>query len=290
MRLFIFGFGFSSRAIARDLAPHCDWIAGTTRDEANFEAMQAMGVQPFRFDGIHPNPEITQALETATHILISAGPNDQGDPVLNCHRQDIANAPKLKWIGYLSTVGVYGNHDGEWVTEKTACKPVSKRSIQRVQAEGAWQSLANERDTPLGIYRLAGIYGPGRNGLRNLDRGTARRINKKGQVFNRIHVDDIALTVAAAAKEKLGGIYNVCDTEPAPPQDVVAFAAELMGVEVPPLQDFETMELSPMARSFYGENKRCSNKKMLKLLGGEMKFPTYREAFRDMWEKDIWRG
>jgi dTDP-4-dehydrorhamnose reductase len=290
MRLFIFGYGYSAKAIANELKDECEWIAGTSRDDDKLALMKAEGVQAYQFDGYQPNPEIGKALQEATHLLISAGPDAQGDPALNCHRLDIANASKLKWIGYLSTVGVYGDHQGEWIDEKTACKPVSQRSTERVAAEGAWQNFAGQLGLPLSIFRLAGIYGPGRNGLVNLSKGRGRRINKKGQVFNRIHVADIALAVSIAAKKKKDGIFNVSDMEPAPPQDVVEYAANLMGVDVPPLQDFETMKLSPMARSFYGECKRCKNDKLLKLIGGEMRYPTYREAFSEMWEKDIWRG
>ncbi len=290
MRLFIFGYGYSAKAIANELKDECEWIAGTSRDDDKLASMKADGVQAYQFDGYQPNPEIGKALQEATHLLVSAGPDAQVDPALNCHRLDIANASNLKWIGYLSTVGVYGDHKGEWIDEKAPCHPVSQRSTERVAAEGAWQNFAGQMGLPLSIFRLAGIYGPGRNGMVNLSKGRGRRINKKGQVFNRIHVDDIALAVSIAAKKKKDGIFNVSDMEPAPPQDVVEFAANLMGVDVPPLQDFETMKLSPMARSFYGECKRCKNDKLLKLIGGEMRYPTYREAFSEMWEKDIWRG
>jgi nucleoside-diphosphate-sugar epimerase len=290
MRLFIFGYGYSARAIASELKDDCEWIAGTSRDADKMAIMEAEGVKAFTFDGYQANPDITAALNEATHLLVSAGPDASGDPALNCHRLDIANASNLKWIGYLSTVGVYGDHDGEWIDEKAQCRPVSKRSVERVAAEGGWQNFAGQLGLPLSIFRLAGIYGPGRNGLVNLSKGRARRIHKKGQVFNRIHVADIAQAVAIAARKKKDGIYNISDMEPAPPQDVIEYAANLMGAEVPPLQDFETMELTPMARSFYGECKRCKNDKLLKLIGGQMRYPTYREAFTEMWVNDTWRG
>lgn len=290
MKLFIFGYGYSAKAIAEELADKCDWVAGTSRDEDKLSAMEKAGIRSFFFDGMVPNPDIVPLLKEATHILISAAPDAEGDPVLRCYRANIVNARKIKWIGYLSTVGVYGDHQGAWIDEKTECKPVSKRSRERVMAEGMWKSLCGETGVPLAILRLAGIYGPGRNGMIALAKGKSRRIHKKGQVFNRIHVDDIALAASLAAKAKKNGIYNVCDNEPAPPQDVVEYAAKLMGVKVPPLQDFETMKLSPMARSFYGECKRCKNDKLLKLIGGEMRFPTYRQAFTDMWENKTWKG
>lgn len=290
MRLFIFGYGYSAKAIAKELAAECEWIAGTSRDEDKLATMKEEGIKSFFFDGYQPNPELSECLRSATHVLVSAAPDSNGDPALNCHRLDIANAADLKWIGYLSTVGVYGDYQGQWIDEKADCMPVSQRSLERVAAEGAWQDFAGQLGVSLAILRLAGIYGPGRNGMVNLSKGRGRRIHKKGQVFNRIHVDDIALVTATAARKKKGGIYNVSDMEPAPPQDVVEFAANLMGVDVPPLQDFETMKMTPMARSFYGECKRCKNDKLLKLIGGEMRFPTYREAFTHMWENDIWRG
>lgn len=289
MRLFIFGYGFSARAIAAELAPDCEWVAGTSRDSGKLAAMQADGVRGYQFDGYHANNDISAALAEATHVIISAGPDGEGDPVLRCHRRDIANAPNLKWIGYLSTIGVYGDYQGAWVDEKCECRPVSKRSKDRVAVEGAWQSFAAEIGVKLGIFRLAGIYGPGRSVMTKLRDGKARRINKKDQVFNRIHIEDIALAVGIAAKSKQGGIYNVCDNEPAPPQDVIAYCAELMGKEVPELLDFETAKMTPMARTFYGENKRCSNKKLLKLIGGKMRYPTYREAFTHMWQSDNWQ-
>lgn len=290
MRLFIFGYGYSAKAIANELKESCEWIAGTSRDAGKRARMEANGIRAYAFDGHECNAEISAALQEATHLVISAGPNPQGDPALKCHRLDIANAPNLKWIGYLSTVGVYGDHQGAWIDEKTPCKPVSQRSVERVAAEGSWQDFAEQLDVPLAIFRLAGIYGPGRNGMIKLSKGRGRRIHKEGQVFNRIHVDDIALAVSRAAQSEKSGLYNVSDMEPAPPQDVVEYAAKLMGVDVPALQDFKTMDLSPMARSFYGECKRCKNDKLLKLIGGQMRYPTYREAFSHMWENDIWRG
>ena len=244
------------------------------------------------FDGERPGEGLDAALHRATHLLISIPPGHEapagasagganaapGDPVLRWYRNAIVHAaPQLRWIGYLSTVGVYGDRGGEWVDETSTPDPVSPRSRERVGAEDAWREIANERGVPLAILRLSGIYGPGRNTFRNLSRGTARRLVKPGQVFNRIHVGDIAGALALLAERQLGGIFNVTDDEPAPPQDVVAAAAEIVGAPMPPEIAFEDADLSPMARSFYGENKRVSNR-AIKALGYRFQYPTYREG------------
>ncbi len=181
-----------------------------------------------------------------------------------------------------------GNHDGAWVDEETPCKPVSARSLERVQAEQAWQMASDGADAPLSILRLSGIYGPGRNGFINLEKGTARRLIKPGQVFNRIRVEDIGAATAFLISQNVGGIFNVTDDEPAPPQDVVTFAAKMMGIAPPPEQAFETAELSAMARSFYGENKRVSNRK-LRDMGYAFHYPDYRLALRQLWESGSWK-
>lgn len=278
MQLFIFGMGYSSRAIARALAKDANWIGGTNRGTEKAPQLRDDGIEPFVFGGIEPGAGIETALAKTTHLILSIAPGETGDPALAVYREAIRVAPNLEWIGYLSTVGVYGNHDGAWVDETSACRPVSKRSVQRDKAERAWLEFGADIGIPTAIFRLAGIYGPGRNAFENFRKGTARRIDKPGQVFNRIHVDDIGQTVAKAAVRRAGGIYNVTDDEPCAPQDVVAFAARLLGVEAPPLVAFEDADLSPMGRSFYGENKRVSNAKIKKVLGVDLRFPTYREA------------
>lgn len=278
MHLFVFGMGYSSRAIARALAQDATWIGGTNRGPDKAEALRAEAIEPFVFDGVGPGAGIEAALARTTHLVVSIAPGEAGDPALALYSEAIRKAPHLEWIGYLSTVGVYGNHDGAWVDETSECRPVSKRSVQRDKAERAWLELGSDLGVPTGIFRLSGIYGPGRNAFENFKKGTARRIDKPGQVFNRIHVDDIGQTVAKAARQRAGGLFNVTDDEPRPPQDVVAFAAELLGVEAPPLIAFENAELSPMGRSFYGENKRVSNAKIKKILNVDLAFPTYREA------------
>lgn len=283
MRLFIFGTGFSSKAFVEEVRDQFDWIGGTTRSSDKMEALRTLGVEPFLFDGNSQGDGIAEALKQATHILVSIAPNEAGDPVLNQYANEIAGA-KPRWIGYLSTVGVYGNHDGAWVDEETPLNPVSKRSVQRVAAEEAWLAFSGQNDLPVQIFRLSGIYGPGRNAFENFRKGTARRLVKPGQVFNRIHVADIAGALKAAMAKPSTRVFNVTDDEPAPPQDVVAFAAELLGVEAPPEIPFETADLTPMARSFYGENKRVSNQRVKDELGFTFRYPDYRVALKALLE------
>jgi hypothetical protein len=215
-------------------------------------------------------------------------PADNIDPVIAAARDTIINdMPRLRWIGYLSTVGVYGDHQGAWIDETAECAPKSARSQRRVEAEREWLDLEKQRGLPVAILRLSGIYGPGRNALVNLRDGTAKRLVKKDQVFNRIHVDDIAGALWHLAERDRGGIFNVTDDLPAPPQDVVTYAAALMDVEPPPEMPFETAELSPMARSFYGENKRVSNA-AIRATGCDFRYPTYRAAFDAMWAEGNW--
>lgn len=275
--LFVFGCGYSASAFVERLDP-AEVVGVTTRSAEKASSFAAHGLKPYLFDGEGPGEGIDAALARATHLLVSIAPGAAGDPVLRQYRDAIARGcPRLAWIGYLSTVGVYGDHGGAWVDEETALAPVSVRSKERVEAERLWAGVAEERGVPLAILRLSGIYGPGRNAMVNLREGKARRLVKKDQVFNRIHVADIAGSLALLAGGRIGGTFNVTDDEPAPPQDVVAHAARLVGAPLPPEIDFETADLSPMARSFYGENKRVSNAR-LKRLGYMFEFPTYREA------------
>lgn len=275
MRLLIVGYGYSSKAIHAALGGKLDSLTVTCRTEEKSARLRADGLNAVVFDGTARSPELDEALSTATHLVMSAAPGEAGDPLLIHH--GIAAATKLEWVGYLSTVGVYGNHDGAWVDEETPVDPQSKRSKMRVAAENAWLHHQAVIGFQLGIFRLAGIYGPGRSALDKVRDGTARRIIKPGQVFNRIHVDDIGRVVAAAATEVAGGIFNVTDDEPGPPQDVIAHAADLLGFDAPPDVAFKDAELSAMGRSFYGENKRVSNAK-IKQVFGPMLYPTYREG------------
>lgn len=288
MNIFIFGAGYSAKAFAREGRPRAA-IAGTTRSPDKFDDLRDARIAPLMFRGA-TTPEILQALADTTHLVISIAPDDGGDPVLAAFAEALKAAmPKLQWIGYLSTVGVYGDHQGGWVDETAECRPVSRRSRLRVDAEQAWQALADEIGKPLAILRLSGIYGPGRNAFVNLEKGTAKLLIKPGQVFNRIHAADIASALWRLAERNLGGVFNVTDDEPAPPQDVVTYAAKLMDVAPPPEIPFETAQLSPMARSFYGENKRVSNSR-LKETGYAFRFPNYRLALSAMWNDQTWRG
>ncbi|MEM1307340.1 MAG: SDR family oxidoreductase [Pseudomonadota bacterium] len=283
--LLCLGAGYSARAAAAR-ARDTGWqVAGTSRSNDGLDRLARSGMTPIQFDGSTPSPTLSDAIATATHILVSIAPDPDAatadcDPVLATLWPEIAGASHLTWVGYLSTVGVYGNHDGAWVDETTVCRPVSKRSVARVAAEQMWlDRAAAQTQWRLHIYRLSGIYGPGRNPIARLKAGTARRLIKPGQVFNRIHVDDIAQAVMAGLSGRgAHAVYNVTDNEPAPPQDVITHAAELMSLPVPPDQPFETADLTPMARSFYGENKRVANARMTGDLGITLAHPTYREG------------
>lgn len=285
----IIGAGYCGRAFARLICPKGHWAGGTTRSPESAARLRAIDVEPFIFDGQTISPELSEALKTATRLVASIAPGEAGDPFLHSISGTLSRSmPALEWIGYLSTVGVYGNHDGAWVDEDTEPRPVSRRSVQRVAAEAAWQMAARASGVPLAILRLSGIYGPGRNALVNLERKTARRLVKPGQVFNRIHVDDIAGALEFLSARRQAGIFNVTDNEPSPPQDVVTFAAGLKGVAAPPEIPFEDAELSPMARSFYDENKRVSNARITGL-GYRFARPDYRTALAAMWRNGDWK-
>lgn len=277
--LLCFGFGFSATSLATRLINDGWRITGTSRTDDGVDRIRALGFDAIRFDGGSPSDEIRSALQTATNALISAPPGDSGDPVLAHHRDDIAGASALEWAGYLSTVGVYGDHDGAWVDETTPAAPASERSKRRLKAENAWLDVGKDGSPRVQIFRLSGIYGPGRSALDQIRSGRARRIIKPGQVFNRIHVDDIAGAVAAAmVGAGSHAIYNVTDDEPAPPQDVITYAATLLGVPPPPEVAFADAQLSPMGQSFYSEVKRVRNERIKSDLGYEFRYPTYREG------------
>lgn len=289
MRMMIFGAGYSGKAIGALAAAKGHPVAGTTRSLEKKETLAALGIEPFQFGGVSLSEELIERMRTVTHLVQSIAPGASGDPLIPLLGEDILRTrlPLLEWVGYLSTVGVYGDHGGAWVDEKTPCRPASQRSAERLHAENAWQSLAAANDLPLTILRLSGIYGPGRNPFVNLTRGNARRLVKKDQVFNRIRVEDIAAAAMFLAEKRTAGIFNVTDNEPCPPQDVVAEAARLMGIEPPPEQDFETAELTPMARSFYGENKRVSNATITSL-GFRFQYPDYRVSLAELWASGRW--
>ncbi len=279
--LLALGMGYSASALAGRLNGP-EWrIIGTARGEDGAHAIEAKGHRAIVFDGEAQAPALGDALRETTHLLLSAPPGEHGDPLLHLHRDDLEAARDLDWIGYLSTIGVYGNHQGAWVDESTPPTPGSVRSKQRFHAENAWAEFAEAQGLTLQIFRLAGIYGPGRNALARLRAGQERRIDKPDQVFNRIHLADIVTVVEAGIRAgATGGVFNVADDEPAAPQDVIAFAAELLGVEPPPLIPWEEADLSPMARSFYLESKRVRNLRIKDVLGVKLTYPTYREGLR----------
>ena len=271
--LLCLGFGYTARALVPRLLAEGWRVIGTSR-----EPVEAEGVEMLTW----PGQEVP--LEGVTHILSSIGPNAQGDPVLAAMGKQIAAAPGLEWVGYLSTTAVYGHRDGGWVDEASEISPSSERGDWRALAEAQWQDIPG---LPLHIFRLAGIYGPGRGPFAKLMAGRARRIVKPGQVFSRIHVEDIAQVLAASiAQPRPGAVYNVCDDDPAPPQDVLGHAAELLGLPVPAEVPFDEAGMTPMARSFYGENKRVRNRLIKEELGVALLYPTYREGLRAVLEAE----
>ncbi len=279
MRLFCFGLGYSARrVIAR--AGNVEASGATLRAEAA-SAWRREGVAAFAVEDARDEDALLRALSRAQVLLVSAPPGEAGDPALAGLARQIAAAPDLSRILYLSSVGVYGDRGGAWVDEATAPLPTSPRAWARLFAEGQWRALGRAKGVPVDILRLAGIYGPGRNALVNLRAGAARRVVKPGQIFNRIHVEDLA-DVARRLMEAggPGEVWNVADQEPAPPQDVVAFAADLLGMAPPPEEAFEAAELSPMARSFYDDNRRVSVEKLRRELRHRWLYPTYREGLR----------
>lgn len=290
MTVMIFGCGYSGKAIAEAFAAKGFAVAGTVRTTEGAEKLSAHAIKPFIFDGSEFSETLLKECKGVTHLIQSIPPGKDHDPLLRLVKGRLGSLfPKLRWIGYLSTVGVYGDHGGGWVTEDTPGSPILGRSIERVDTEEAWAAEGRAAGVTVAALRLSGIYGPGRNAFVNLDRGSARRIIKTGQVFNRIRVEDIGSATLFLAERMAGGIYNVTDDEPCAPQDVIVEAARLMGVEPPPEMDFDTAEMTPMARSFYGANKRVSNKKM-RALGFEFAYPNYRLSLAQMWNENVWRG
>ena len=282
--LLSFGHGYSARALARRLIPEGWTVIGTTRSAEKADALRAEGVEPL----IWPGADLAPAFARATHLLSSVAPTEAGDPVLMAAGEAIAEAaPHLAWVGYLSTTGVYGDHAGGWVDETTPLTPSTRRGEMRVAAEAAWRALADRSGLPLHIFRLAGIYGPGRGPFEKVRDGTARRIVKPGQVFSRTHVEDIAQVLQASIlRPNPGSAYNVCDDDPAPPEDVLAHAAALLGLPPPPEVPFEEAEMSPMARSFYAESKRVRNDRIKDELGVVLRYPTYREGLAALLEAE----
>ena len=273
--LFCFGLGYSALALVRRLAASGWAVTGTCRSAERQDLLRQSGFASVLFD--RDRPVDRGALQGVTHMLVSVPPDAAGDPVFAIHSQDIAATSGLSWLGYLSTTGVYGDRDGGWVDENAPLLPTGERGRRRRAAEQGWLDLWRGHGVPVHIFRLAAIYGPGRSAFDALRAGTARRIDKPGQVFSRIHVADLAnVLIASMERPRPGAVYNVCDDDPAPPAAVVAHAAELLGVEPPPLVPLEAAGLSPMAGSFYDDNKRVTNRLIKTELGVALRYPDFR--------------
>ncbi len=284
--LALIGYGYTARALSKLMAADGWRITGSTRRASEVTRIEDDGHSGFVYDSEANTDDdsLRDGLADVSHLFVSAPPGARGDRIAEHLDRILPASGPLAWIGYGSTTGVYGNRDGEWVEETTPPKPENARSVRRARAEAAWQALGQRHDLTVDIFRLAGIYGPGRSAFDRLRRGNQQRIIKPGQVFSRIHVDDIALIVQAAislarpAGARAGMIFNVADDLPAPPQDVIAHAARLIGLEPPPAVALEDADLSPMAASFYAENKRVSNGRIHDVLGVSLSYPTYREG------------
>ena len=281
-KLFCFGYGYSCDYLGHELLSNENWsVSGTTRSNEKKQSLRSRGVQAYIFDYEHPLPDPAFILEDTTHLIISTPPSDEGDPAFISHAQDILKLKNLQWVGYLSTTGVYGNRDGDWVNENSELRPSSKRGSRRVKAEEQWQSLYKNHDLPLHIFRLAGIYGPGRSALDTVRVGTARRINKPGHIFSRIHVEDITnILLASMAKPNPGAIYNVCDDNPAPSHEIISYACEILGRPEPELINFDEADMTPMARSFYSDNKLVNNNRIKEELDVQLKYPNFKEGLK----------
>ena len=288
-RLFCFGYGYTCDYLSHILRQEAvEWsIAGTTRDPEKFRTLKAGGIEAHIFDEQAPLPDPRYVLENTTHILISTPPDDEGDPAFLSYAEDILHTPSIEWVGYLSTTGVYGDRGGAWVDENSELRPSSKRGTRRALAEEQWLSLFHSHNLPVHVFRLAGIYGPGRSALDSVRAGIARRIDKPGQAFSRVHVEDIAnILQTSMANPKGGSIYNICDDEPAPSHEVIAHACTLLNRPSPPLVKYEDAQLPPMAQSFYSDNKRVRNDKIKQELGITLKYPNYRDGLRGCMEAE----
>jgi nucleoside-diphosphate-sugar epimerase len=289
VKLFVFGLGYSSLRFLDLYADRFDQISGTVRQPGKRDQLhqsdrqRRLGVH--LFDGAAYDPETAALAGEADVLLVSVPPGQAGDPVLAAFGETLRTGSA--YVVYLSTVGVYGDHRGAWVDEETAAAADSERAKARLTAEAGWRTIAGNS---LAILRLAGIYGPQRNALARLRDGSARSIVKPGQVFNRIHVDDIARAIMAAIAREVSGVFNICDDEPAPPQDVIAYAAQLLGVVPPPDEPYATAQMTPMARSFYASSNRVRNTRAKRDLGLELAFPTYREGLQRLWRDGEGRG
>jgi nucleoside-diphosphate-sugar epimerase len=280
-RLFCFGLGFSSLALAERLKPKGWYVSGTYRSSDRKETNQA--INSCLFDGSGPTPEISEAISQATHLLITIPPQPSGDVVLNNFSEEISRASHLQWIGYISSTGVYGDTQGQWVDETAPLRGSTDLNRQRIKVESAWLKMGLDHSLPVMIFRCVGIYGKERNLLVSVKKGRARRIDKPGLVFSRIHAEDLAQTLDASMKKPMPGeIYNVSDDCPCPPAEAVEYACRLLGEEPPPLVPYEKADLSPIAQGFYNTNKRISNKKIKEELGVKLRYPDYRSGLNEL--------
>lgn len=282
---FCFGFGYTCEHITHALQMgqgqmSSDWnISGTTRDPEKRDYMKQKNINAYIFKYSHPLSDPFFYLGNTTHLLISTPPGDDGDPAFLMHQSELLKIPTLKWVGYLSTTGVYGNRDGDWVDETSEIRPSSKRGSRRARAEEQWYSLYKMHNLPVHIFRLAGIYGPGRSALDSVRTGVANRVDMPGHVSSRVHVEDIVNVILASMRNPSpGSVYNVCDDYPSPTHEVIDYACEILNVEPPPLVPLESANLAPIARSFYVDNKKVRNDKIKQDLGVTLKYPDFRSG------------
>lgn len=287
--LFCFGYGYSCAHLGRDLLhDNNGWsIYGTTRDLDKKADLRSSGIKSYLFDFDAPLPDPLYMLRDVTHILISTPPTDNGDPTFIAHAHDIISLPNLKWVGYLSTTSSYGDRGGGWVDENSQTRPTTKRGSRRLKAENQWLSLFYSHNIPVNIFRLSGIYGPERSALDSVRSGIARRVDKPGHMFSRVHIDDIVQVLKASMNNpKAGQIYNICDDMPTPSHEVIKYACDLLGIEPPPLVSFDDVDLAPITQSFYADNKRVRNDKIKHDLGIVLKYPDYKSGLIACLESD----
>lgn len=283
-RLFCFGYGYTADYLGHALQTNEEgWtIGGTTRDDERRKELLARRVRARIFDENHPISDPNTLFNRFSHLLISVPPNDAGDPVFNMHAEEISRLKKLKWVGYLSSTGVYGDRNGGQVDENSEVRPTSQRGSRRALAEKQWLSLYHQHGIPVHIFRLSGIYGPGRSALDSVRAGVARRIDKPGHAFNRIHVEDIIqVLLASFANPNPGAVYNLADDSPAPSHEVIAYACQILGLPIPPVIPFDEADLAPITLSFYKDNKHVLNHRLKKELGVHLKFPDFRSGLEE---------
>lgn len=280
-KLFCFGYGYTSEFLAHCLKGE-EWdVAGTTRDNDKRRFLKEHGVRPFLFDHEQPLEDPVHFLRGTTHLLISTPPSDQGDPAFLLHGSDILKIPTIKWIGYLSSTSVYGDREGGWVDENSEIRPSNKRGSRRAKAERQWLSLYEDHGAPVHIFRLAGIYGPGRSALDSVRAGASRRIDKPGHAFSRVHVEDIAqILMASMRNPHPGRSYNLADDRAAPSHELIKTACDMLGLNVPPLLPYDEADMAPIARSFYADNKRIKNDRVKSELGITLKYPSFEEGLK----------